>query len=209
MANLKAVRPDELLDSDSVFGLVDLAPRPGPSAWDPGFPAIPGTSAWRGPARPRMRLWARDAALAKPRHGCRLHQRRKRRPRRQAAGTGRRGFLTMDTALHVHGDLLHHTPWLVVRFLGPTSTITFPARFDGLRLQCGPRSTSVLGCLTHRPVVHVNLEAHRRPAQKNNHFERKGGTRCACISNRAVWSIVVTSVLSESGCRRCRQRRLW
>ena len=38
------------------------------------------------------------------------------------AGVGRRRFLTILLALHVHGDLLHHAPWRVVQFLGPLHT---------------------------------------------------------------------------------------
>ena len=57
--------------------------------------------------------------MAQRRHGRQLHP---RRTRRQVAGVGRRGFLTILLALHVHGDLLHHTPWPVVQFLGPSSS---------------------------------------------------------------------------------------
>ena len=45
------------------------------------------------------------------------------------AGVGRHGFLTILLAIHVQGDLLHHTPWPVVQFLGPTSLIETKKEF--------------------------------------------------------------------------------
>ena len=44
-------------------------------------------------------------------------------------GVGQCRFLITILALQVHGDLLHHAPWLVVQFLGPTSLIETKKEF--------------------------------------------------------------------------------